>query len=310
MTRQLFISVFFTICAFPELRAQPLVTKSDRETAGLKGKVKLIVSSSYRYDIEKSKMLWEHTDTAYYNKAGNLILEITYASDVTKNLRTLYAYDKSGRHVYRKASYDINSRLRNEIITSYDSLGNSVECRKTNWNDTLTDTERYFYDNKHRCTRISYAYASKLSAKGYAAELTEEVKYAYTEKGLIVKQENFDHHGYLKSATTFEYDGEGNMTAIRINPDNITIRRKLLNGKAIESKVLTGNNKLLGTSLYCYDLSGRQTSYKRYDAEGILADDLEHDYESSDKRGNWLKMQVCYMQKPTVYEERKIIYYK
>jgi hypothetical protein len=155
--------------------------------------------------------------TYSYNSSGQLLKEI-YGLQIKE-----YIYNLEGRLVEIRRSYGkgvIDSRQ----VFSYDDKGNLLDRISYDTNGIFRGKETKTYDANGRLLEEVNGYGTNIyNAQG---QLTMEIRgkdtsdssyrkviYEYDDKGLIVKEEEFDNKGLRKkSVYTYEFDSTGNWT--------------------------------------------------------------------------------------------------
>jgi hypothetical protein len=259
----------------------------------------MVVLSSYVFEGKNNVRVWKSTDTSFYNRSGFLISAVTHAKDTFNNERNVYNYDDNNRLV-KITHNDLNNSPKKEEIYSYDQKGNLTDHKKLDLLFNVVEEEQYFYNNNNICIRT-------LSSRTDPYSLHQkEVIITLNDKGLRVKEKKIENG--RSETTEIAYDEKEN--PISYVSRDVIIQMHYSAEKLCAVSVFQKNHSLLSRAFYNYDKQGRQISYKRINASGYLEDSLEHEYDLEDKRGNWLKTRICYMNRITAYEERVITYYR
>jgi hypothetical protein len=179
---------------------------------------------TYTYDLTGKLIEKVHeingsiSKTTYsYNSSGQLLKE-TCGLQIKEHI-----YNQEGRLIKIRRSYGkgvIDSRQ----VFSYDDKGNLLDRISYDTNgiseekETKTyDANGYLLEEVNAYGTIIYNTQGQLTMEIWGKDTSDssyrKVVYEYDDKGLIVKEEEFDNKGLLKkSAYTYEFDSIGNWT--------------------------------------------------------------------------------------------------
>ena len=205
--------------------------EGNRTRTYMKGLGSSFTQIDYRYDaagnqIEETEVDDEgdsqHT-TWEYDNAGRCIRETGTVYYLGEEYETTYTYDEEGRLVeQRELVRDLDDGDKDTYLTlyRYDDSGLLAEESQYLRSDWLLEepdedwkerawemTISYSYDEKGRCTQVSYAYNEYAYKSDTAALL---IQYAYDEKGNCVKKETSRADGST-ALRQYTYDEKGNM---------------------------------------------------------------------------------------------------
>jgi hypothetical protein len=248
MKRSVLIIVAFLLCG---LTVHAQQHKSDREDAGLKGKVKSIVveredlpnSSNHQYGGRR-----QSSYTEQYDEQGTLTERLAY--DYRGNLRDKIVYmfvdgERASKTESIQQSYDPpppmlppspgtpktrDPRYGTKYKDTYDERGNRIE-RQLIYNDGSKGTRLvYTFDKKGNKTKMEF-YPSD-------GKLEFSVTHTYDSKGVETEETAYQADGSLRYKFTYEYlefDSKGNWIKrksskpnkagqAQYEPDSITYR--------------------------------------------------------------------------------------
>ena len=273
--------LFFTLLGCKSKKQNEIIIipdaqKNHLQTARLKGKIKLITSTSFythhkdsiSAENQMSTVINHYSSDGYINRVVTLgpnndtvrVRDVEY-NDMGKQIRWKELDYVNKTHSFSKFNYDMNGYISSEEYFSDDTLVYTIQY-KTDGLGGITNLSK---------TKDNYTLRNQLQ---------------YNNLGLLIRNDEYDPNGKLFKYVIYEYDNYGD---------------------EVNRKVYRGSSSLVEFTYTQYDLKGRLLK--------IIYENLEHSlkevrtYPTHDQKGNWT-FEVFTANNDTIYfRKRDIIYY-
>ena len=272
------------------------LTNTDVENEGLKGKVKIVIDSTFSAKEmfgEIIKDTLKQAKRTFFNKKGDLIQNHYYA-DYEYSYE--YLKDKKITKITRNGEKFVSA------ITTYNQKRLPIRLDEVGQDGLLFGRWNYTYDNFFRLTNvIYYGYDGKIDRKvvltynsdnSYEQKIFESYEYTVTK---------YNPDNEILETLVYDYDLEddeiGDLEQKWTYPDDKNITIFIYSRGDLEEKICKTKDEY-----------GMAIKSIIYDEDGELEETYSWKY-TYDKTGNWIKYIEYIDNKPVEIRERKITYY-
>jgi len=224
---------------------------------------------TYEYDLKTGDSLLK--SKTVYDLEGYILKDLRY----NENGEVVYKYvtEKTEDSLTRAVgAYDKDGQLRSTTIRKYDEKGNQISFNQvTPTGDILNPQKRKYNDFGQN---IELYNKDRNSNKFFKA-----TEYYYREDGQYQKEISFNPQGKITAINEYEYDENGNRTALYQIVDNIKelVSTSEYNGKNQKIKQHRRIINYITRDGRVNFGDGMNTTTFRYDNEGNLIEEAEYE---------------------------------
>ncbi len=254
------------------------------------------IIKSTEYDYSGELMGWYEYK---HDSDGNETMEKWVSPSGTSRSHYERKFDSDGNKIEEKKFNGYGSLVWTDKI-EYTSDGKMKQL--TEYNDTDTITDEYYYDEDERCTKhivytedggIDYYYENTYNSDGYNSKRIKydaddqqvyRYEYEYDADGNNTKYCGYDENGDLKWKDTCQYDSRGFKTVEESYDSKGNLQYKIEYDKHELSSVFTwylSDGTLDNYTEYERDQDGYMTKSTVYNAEGEITSYSTYEYNKN-----------------------------